>query len=314
MENENVIESPGRMILLLLFLVIMLLLVSAFFPQSLEAKGEMEKSKAKEVSEKIPRIIQLVNEPVASVSCNKLGGKYRYSVIVPVTAKFEGTGKEEMAVVSSVEFKGEKAKGNEFTMKAKEPAVADVKADISSGKPPMIIKNSEQSYSGSILSGQMLLLKGFSIKNIGQLALGLQRVGTCKAYLVIQCKSGVTPLTMYLDGDKSCAEQEDKYNCRKSLKMCGADVDIEMRKMSSGIMSRCDSRTAEFSVSAGEVKEESIEAELGEDITVAFWRKPNINEPQNCWEQDLAYIPKACTELILGAYTFTIKPENYKSC
>ena len=312
---ENVIESPARMILLLLFLVIMLLLVSAFFPQSLEAKGEIEKSKAKEASEKIPRIIQLVNEPVASVSCNKLGGKYRYSVIVPVTAKFEGTGKEEMTVVSSVEFKGEKIKGNEFTMKAKEPAVADIKAEVSSGEPPMIVKNSEQSYSGAILSGQMLLLKGFSIKNIGQLALGLQRAGTCKAYLIIQCKSGVMPITMYLDGDKSCAEQEDNYNCRKSLKMCGADVDIEMTKMSSGgILSHCNSRTAEFSVSVGEVKEEFIEAELGEDVTVAFWRKPAISEPQNCWEQGLAYIPKACTELILGAYAITIKPENYKSC
>ncbi len=312
-----VIRSAFHAILAIFVLAIMVLAFSIIYIQSRDVNDDI---KIKELEEKFPKIVKFVNDPSISVSCQRFSTRYRYSVNIPAILRFDGTGSDQMIFVPSIIYKGVRERGNDITLNAGTPSSVSINFVLGdSGQPPMINRFNDQRYDGVISMNQMLLLKGFSVSNVNQFALGSQRVGACKVTLRAQCKGANEFLLLYLEDDtNNCNSQKSQYNCRRSLKMCDTNIDVEMTGIepngAGGAATPCGDRTARFSISAGEVQSEYQNIELGEDFTIAFWKRPLPSEPRECWKQNMLYMDKRCFDNLLGVYSIAAKPDLYSGC
>ncbi len=312
-----VIRSAFHAMLAFFVLAIMVLAFSMVYIQSLDVNDDI---KIKELEEKFPKVVKFANDPAVSVSCQRFSTRYRYSVNIPAILRFDGAGNEQMVIVPSISYKGVRERGSDITLIAGTPLPVSMSFVLdNSGQPPMINRANNQRYDGVISMGQTLLLKGFSVSNANQFALFLQRAGPCKVTLSAQCKGVNEFLLLYLEDDtNNCNSQKSQYNCRKAFSMCGTNIDIEMTGIepngAGGAATPCSDRTARFSVSAGEVQNEYQNIELGEDVTIAFWKRPLPSEPRECWKQNMLYMDKRCFDNLLGVYSIAVKPDLYSGC
>lgn len=329
--------SAEMFVMLISLFLIIIFLVGFGMVSNVQTSGN-----ERDVVEKVPKIVQLIN-PDLSLSCQKTGEDYAYKIHAQGGLVFKGvTGSETLIVIPSISLRGEKARTGEMLLRAGEVKPIEITFEIGSDSPPLKLRPVDKDFvctddksSCEILNHQTLILKNFAFR-VGMAQAELvpfidipkidRPIGACRAYMEIQCPSEnrVEWFSLQNEG-KECKEQEDKDKCQKMLRMCSAEVSVELvgirdssslaEKLKHRILdesTKCGDKIPRFNIHVSDVEPSKFQWQIGEDTIVSFWKKPEKKELEDCYSAGLG--KTGCIDMSLGGYAITIPPEKYQAC
>jgi len=294
------------LILVVVVVVIAMLIISGGVNPANDVR-EIEEAKAS--YKRVSGLIKLAGESSASCTYTKDGDVFVYTI--KITANIVSGESYTEGIFPAIEFK-EKDVTNvrNFPIEGGVSRTISDTFEVRTKKSPLQ-RIETDSFQGRLEPGQSILINNFVVELLDYLQvrpdiINLPNVvtGPCTPYFSIECVEDSSRATVYLsDESKSCYVQsdEDRTKCSSNKELCEGEITITLEEFQSG--ADCPGKEPVFFIDAPRPAKEW--ENVGEKITLAFWKMPEEAPQEDCWERTLGGLKPLdieCYDDFVGAY------------